>query len=102
MGLLYLIFKKDDDELNEKYVPYVVEPSLGADRVTLAFLCEAYDEEVDEKGEVRTVLRLHPTLAPAECRQCPNGMLPLHASRSRAKSNYRCVHIYDIGPTSIA
>ncbi len=55
-----------DPETNEKYVPYVVEPSLGADRVTLAFLCEAYDEEVidAEKNDTRVVMRLHPTLAP--------------------------------------
>ncbi len=55
-----------DTEANEKYVPYVVEPSLGCDRVALAFLCEAYDEEVvdAEKNDVRVVLRLHPYLAP--------------------------------------
>ena len=55
-----------DQETNEHYIPYVVEPSLGADRVTLAFLVDAYDEEVvdAEKNDVRTVLRLHPALAP--------------------------------------
>ena len=53
-----------DQEANERYVPYVVEPSLGADRVTLAFLCEAYDEEECENGEMRVVMRLHPALAP--------------------------------------
>ncbi len=55
-----------DQEANEKYVPYVIEPSLGADRVALAFLCEAYDEEVvdAEKNDVRVVMRLHPALAP--------------------------------------
>ncbi len=55
-----------DQETNEKYIPYVVEPSLGADRVVLAFLCSAYDEEVvdAEKNDTRVVLRLHPTLAP--------------------------------------
>ena len=53
-----------DPETNEKYIPYVVEPSLGADRVTLAFLCDAYDEEQVGEGDVRTVLRLHPALAP--------------------------------------
>lgn len=53
-----------DQETGEKYIPYVIEPSLGADRVTLAFLCDAYDEEIDEKGEKRTVLRLHPALSP--------------------------------------
>ena len=65
-----------DQETNEHYIPYVVEPSLGADRVTLAFLCEAYDEEVvgqDKKGndDVRVVLRLHPALAPYKCAILP-------------------------------
>jgi len=60
-----------DPETNEKYVPYVVEPSLGADRVTLAFLCDAYDEEVDEKGDVRNVLRLHGALAPFKAAVLP-------------------------------
>jgi len=53
-----------DPETSEKYVPYVIEPSLGADRVLLAFLCDAYDEETDSKGDTRVVLRLHPALAP--------------------------------------
>ena len=53
-----------DPETNEKYVPYVIEPSLGADRVLLAFLCNAYDEEADENGNTRVVMRLHPALAP--------------------------------------
>ncbi|UZW14026.1 glycine--tRNA ligase [Clostridium pasteurianum] len=53
-----------DPSTNEKYIPYVIEPSLGADRVTLAFLVDAYDEEELEGGETRTVLHLHPALAP--------------------------------------
>ena len=55
-----------DADTGERYVPYVVEPSLGADRVALAFLCDAYDEEVvdAEKNDTRVVLRLHPALAP--------------------------------------
>ncbi len=53
-----------DQETGERYVPYVVEPSLGADRVVLTFLCEAYDEEDDEKGDKRVILHLHPALAP--------------------------------------
>ncbi len=63
-----------DDETKEKYIPYVIEPSLGADRVTLAFLCEAYDEEVldTEKNDVRTVLHFHPAIAPVKI-----GVLPL-------------------------
>ena len=61
-----------DDTKNTKYVPYVVEPSLGADRVVLAFLCAAYDEEELEGGDMRTVLRFHPALAPVKI-----GVLPL-------------------------
>ena len=57
-------FEYLDPTTNEKYGPYCVEPSLGADRVTLAFLCDAYDEEELEGGDVRTVLHLHPALAP--------------------------------------
>ncbi len=60
-----------DPETNEKYIPYVIEPSLGADRVLLAFLCDAYDEETDEKGETRVVLRLHPALAPYKAAVLP-------------------------------
>ena len=60
-----------DPETNEKFIPYVIEPSLGADRVTLAFLCNAYDEETDDKGETRTVLRLHPALAPFKAAVLP-------------------------------
>ena len=60
-----------DQESGEKYVPYVIEPSLGADRVLLAFLCDAYDEETDDKGETRVVLRLHPALAPFKAAVLP-------------------------------
>ncbi len=62
-----------DPETNEKYVPYVVEPSLGADRVTLAFLVEAYDEEIidAEKNDVRVVMHLHPALAPFKAAVLP-------------------------------
>jgi len=62
-----------DPETNERYIPYVVEPSLGADRVTLAFLCDAYDEEVidAEKNDVRTVMHFHPALAPFKCAILP-------------------------------
>ncbi len=61
-----------DDEKGVRYVPYVVEPSLGADRVFLAFLCGAYDEEEIAEGDVRTVLHFHPTLAPVKI-----GVFPL-------------------------
>ncbi|MBR5708835.1 MAG: glycine--tRNA ligase [Oscillospiraceae bacterium] len=62
-----------DQEKNEHYIPYVVEPSLGADRVALAFLIEAYDEEVvdAEKNDVRVVMRFHPALAPVKCAVLP-------------------------------
>ena len=60
-----------DQETNEHYVPYVVEPSLGADRVALAFLVDAYDEEEIAEGDVRTVLHLHPALAPVKCAVLP-------------------------------
>jgi len=60
-----------DPETNERYVPYVIEPSLGADRVALAFLCDAYDEEEIAEGDVRTVLRLHPALAPYKAAVLP-------------------------------
>ena len=53
-----------DQETGDKFVPYCVEPSLGCDRVALAFLCDAYDEEEVGEGDVRTVLHLHPFLAP--------------------------------------
>ncbi len=61
-----------DDQENRKYIPYVIEPSLGADRVTLAFLCAAYDEEEIKEGDVRTVMHFHPALAPVKI-----GVLPL-------------------------
>ncbi len=62
-----------DQETNTHYIPYVIEPSLGVERSVLAFLCDAYDEEtVDaEKNDVRTVLRLHPALAPYKCAVLP-------------------------------
>ena len=62
-----------DPESGEHYVPYVIEPSLGADRVVLAFLCDAYDEEVvdAEKNDTRVVLRLHPALAPFKAAVLP-------------------------------
>lgn len=62
-----------DQETGEHYIPYVVEPSLGADRVALAFLVDAYDEEVvdEAKKDTRVVLRLHPALAPFKCAVLP-------------------------------
>jgi len=62
-----------DQETGERYIPYVIEPSLGADRMMLSFLIDAYDEEVvdAEKNDVRTVLHLHPALAPIKCAVLP-------------------------------
>ncbi len=78
-----------DPETNEKYIPYVVEPSLGADRVALAFLIDAYDEEELEGGDMRTVLRLHPALSPMKAAVLPlskklsEGALKLHAELAK-------------------
>jgi len=63
-----------DPDTNERYIPYVIEPSLGADRVALAFLIDAYDEEdlsQDGKEDSRVVLRLHPALAPFKAAVLP-------------------------------
>ena len=60
-----------DQETNSHYIPYVVEPSLGVERSFLAFLCDAYDEEEIAEGDVRTVLRLHPFLAPFKAAVLP-------------------------------
>lgn len=60
-----------DPSDNTRYIPYVVEPSLGADRVALAFLCEAYDEEEVGEKDSRVVMHLHPALAPYKCAVLP-------------------------------
>jgi len=62
-----------DQETGEKYIPYVIEPALGVDRMLLSFLIDAYDEEVvdAEKNDVRTVLHLHHALAPYKCAVLP-------------------------------
>ncbi len=74
-----------DPETNEKYIPYCIEPSLGADRMTLAFLCDAYDEEtvvdVNGKEDKRVVLRFHPALAPFKA-----AVLPLTKKQSDTAS----------------
>ncbi|OGO07359.1 MAG: glycine--tRNA ligase [Chloroflexi bacterium RBG_13_57_8] len=59
-----------DDETKERYVPYVVEPSVGVDRAILVFLCDAYDEEPD-KDEIRVVLHFHPDIAPIKVAVLP-------------------------------
>lgn len=80
-----------DPATNEKYIPYCIEPSLGADRVTLAFLCSAYDEEQLPDGDVRTVLHLHPALAPFKA-----AILPLQKNKlgGLAKEIYERVSQY--------
>ena len=60
-----------DTVTNERYIPYVIEPSLGADRVALALLCDAYDEETIAEGDTRVVLRLSPVLAPVKAAVLP-------------------------------
>ena len=62
-----------DQETNTKYIPYVVEPSLGVERSVLAVLVDAYDEEVidAEKNDTRVVMHLHPALAPFKCAVLP-------------------------------
>ena len=60
-----------DQEANEKYIPYVIEPSLGVERLFLAVVCDAYDEEQLEDGTSRTVMHLHPALAPVKAAVLP-------------------------------
>jgi glycyl-tRNA synthetase len=60
-----------DPDLNKRYIPYVIEPSLGADRVALAFLCDAYDEEQVGENDTRVVMHLHPALAPYKAAVLP-------------------------------
>ena len=76
-----------DPETNEKYIPYVIEPSLGADRMALAFLCNAYDEEEIAEGDIRTVLHLHPAIAPFKV-----AVLPLSKKLSeKAQEVYKMI-----------
>jgi len=74
-------FTYHDAVTNEKYVPYCIEPSIGADRVTLAFLIDAYEEEQLEDGTSRTVMHLHPALAPFKA-----AILPLSKKLSEQAS----------------
>jgi len=60
-----------DPETNEKYVPYCVEPAVGVDRIFLTVLCDEYDEEEVGEGDVRTVLHLHPSMAPVKVAVLP-------------------------------
>ena len=79
--------KYTDPVTGERYTPYVIEPSLGADRVVLAFLCNAYDEEELENGETRVVMHFHPALAPYKV-----AVLPLQKKLSeKADEVYRAL-----------
>ena len=60
-----------DPETNEKYIPYVIEPSVGVERLLLTFLCNAYHKETLENGEEREVLKLHPYLSPIKATILP-------------------------------
>ena len=78
-----------DQEKNERYIPYVIEPSLGVERSVLAFLCDAYDEEVvgqDKKGndDVRVVMHFHPALAPFKCAVLPLSKKEVLSGSARA------------------
>ncbi len=70
-----------DPVTNERYIPYVIEPSMGADRLALSFLCNAYEEQELEGGDVRTVLHLHPALAPYKA-----AVLPLQKNKLGEKA----------------
>ena len=86
-----------DEEAKQRYIPFVIEPSAGADRATLAFLCDAYDED-EAGGEVRVVLRLHPKLAPVKAAVLPlvrkDGM-PERAEKIYAALRKRMAAFYD-------
>ena len=84
-----------DPTTNEKYIPYCIEPSLGADRVALAFLVDAYDEEELEGGDVRTVMHLHPALAPYKA-----AVLPLSKKLSD-KAPSDTIVVADVGQNQI-
>ncbi len=72
-----------DPETNEKYMPYVIEPSLGADRITLALMVEAYDEEAVSENDTRIVFRLHPAIAPFKA-----AVLPLSKKLNEGAMNF--------------
>ncbi len=85
-----------DPETGEHYLPHVIEPSLGADRVALAFLCDAYDEEQLDGGDSRVVLRLHPALAPYKVCVLPlSKKLGEQATKIREQLSRRFMTDYD-------
>lgn len=90
-----------DDQSRERFIPHVIEPSAGADRATLAFLCEAYDEDTapDEKGnpQERTLLRLHPRLAPIKAAVFP--LIKKEGMPEKAAEIYRALKVAGIEAT---
>jgi glycyl-tRNA synthetase len=92
-----------DDQTRERFVPHVIEPSAGADRATLAFLCEAYyeDQQPDENGAMqsRTVMRFHPKFAPVKAAVFPlvkkNGMPELALEVYRDLKQAGLAVVYD-------
>ena len=71
-----------DPETNEKYIPYVIEPSLGCDRMVLTFLCDAYDCEKLDNGETREIMKFHPFLAPYKVAVLPL-IKKMHAEKAQ-------------------
>lgn len=80
-----------DPETNEKYIPYVIEPSLGLDRVILAFICNAYEKEELADGETREVLKIHPALAPVKVTILPL-IKKVHKDKSMEIYELLCKH----------
>ena len=78
-----------DQETNERYVPYCVEPSMGVDRLLLTILCDAYDEELVKENDTRVVMKLHPFLAPYKAcilplsKQLKDGALNIYSELSK-------------------
>ena len=88
-----------DPETNEKYVPYVIEPSLGVERLFLAVITEAYDEEQLEDGTTRNVMHFHPYLAPVKAAVLPLSKKLADKAGEIADelSKYFCVDYDDAG-----
>jgi len=88
-----------EEQTKESYIPYVIEPSAGADRATLAFLADAYAEELDEKGDLRVVLHFHPKLAPIKVAVLPlsrkDTLMPLAHDRIYAELRQDFMVQYD-------
>ena len=80
-----------DPETNEKYIPYVIEPSVGCDRLVLALLCDAYDEEELEDGTTREVMHFNPSIAPYKVAVLP---LVKKFHSEKAKEVYKVLSKY--------